>query len=248
MATATLIPTSALKGPSNLSPGGMVKLDQRRMKVKGFKKGDILGHRTLSPTDSTHTPTTEDPLRILAPAQKKLTTIESQRVLGVMDETMRRLEGVVTLPVLVNSLDRFSVSLGVELVDLLEEYSQLVHHYNALYLSLYPVGSTTSIDMSTTTLNKVQRESIDTRSPGGSGTSLHSNEGSVTDHHRLEPLEAMHDVEISEETLQVVSGRLKHVVKCVLRALNKNPSSSSVLKASTSGRSKSTTHLMDSMK
>ena len=245
MATARLLPTSALKGSSGLSQGGMVKLDQRRMKVKGFRKGDVLGHRTLSPSDSTHTPTAEDPLRILAPAQKKLTTIESQRVLGVMDETMRRLEGVTTLPVLVNSLDRFSVSLGAELVGLLEEYSQLVHHYNTIYLSLYPVGSTTSIGMSTTAL---QRDIIDARSPGGSGVSLHSNEGSVTDHHRLEPLEATtQGMEISDETLQVVSGRLKHVVKCVLRALNKNPSSFSVLKASTSGRAKSTTHLMESI-
>lgn len=254
MATAAMLPdpASALKGSPVQSSRGMVKLDQRRMKVKGLnRKGDINVHQALSPSDSTHTPTTEDPLRILAPAQKKLTTIESQRVLGVMDETIKRLEGVAALPILVNSLDRFSVSLGAELVALLEDYSQLVHQYNAIHLTLHPAGSATSMNMSTTNLSRVhmlQRDGLGYGSPVGSRVSLQSNEGSITNHHRLEPLEAPKDVEISEETLQAVSDRLKHVVKCILRALNKNPSSASVLKASTSGWSKNANHLMDSMR
>ena len=60
-----------------------------------FNVDDHSGER--SPSQS------EDPLRILAPAQKKLTTIESQRVLSVVDETMKRLEGVLLLPALIES-------------------------------------------------------------------------------------------------------------------------------------------------
>ena len=48
----------------------------------------------------------EDPLRILDPAQKKLGTIEAQRVMAVMEEAMKRLERILTLPFLAESLQR----------------------------------------------------------------------------------------------------------------------------------------------
>ena len=209
---------------------------------------------TLSPT----TPLSEDPLRILAPAQKKLSTIESQRVLGVIDETMKRLEGVSTLSQLVGSIDRLSVSLGSELVLLLEEYKSLVAQYNALYLAMNPTGSSTTVDSasisrlaresfsvgSPNSISRLARESFSFGSPLGSRTSLGSGEGSL--HGRLEPLEAVNSEEMTEERLVALGDRLRHVVRCILRGLKENPSISPLLHSV--GTSKSSVALMGAMR
>ena len=81
----------------------MVRLDPRRTRGRGGSAKTAFNvdscERSLSQS--------EDPLRILdldlAPAQKKLTTIKSQRVLSIVDETMKRLEDVLLLPALIES-------------------------------------------------------------------------------------------------------------------------------------------------
>ena len=74
-----------------------------------------------SPLSSSTTPH-DDPLRILVPAQKKLSTIESQRVLAIINETANRLESALVIPSLVKSLEHLSEPLGSDLVGLLQEY------------------------------------------------------------------------------------------------------------------------------
>ncbi len=207
---AAIMPLSSAFKASQISFD--TKPDSRRQRA--LKKGDW--NDSLSPSIPV-TPVTDDPLRILAPAQKKLSTIESQRVLGVMDETIKRLEGVALLSQLTGSLERLSVSLGSELVLLLEEYKQLVDRYNTLYLALKPTGSTSSVDCVSSRLH-LARGSFGT--PLGSKTSLTSREGSFV---RLEPLDIGSDEEISEERLVATGGRLRHVVRCILRGLKENP-------------------------
>lgn len=246
MATATLHKPSALKGPSVQSPvvsGGTV--DKRQIKVSGLKSGDL--HRDTSLSISTPT-RTDDPLRILEPAQKKLSTIESLRILGVMDETMRKLEVVATLPALVDSLERFSVSLGSELVLLLKEYDQVTQHYNTVHLSLYSVDS----DASLNTLSKTHIAQVNSKERYPAEQSCVSSQNSLTDYHCLEPLDGMEaEMDVSEDSLKVLADRLKHIVKCIMRSLNKNSSSVSVLKASQASghtQSKDTMFLRESIK
>ncbi len=75
----------------------------------------------------------ENSLRLLAPTQKKLTSIESQRVMTVATETHKRMEKALALPYLVEEIDRYSVSLGDEIVQLVLQYQSLSEQYLSLY-------------------------------------------------------------------------------------------------------------------
>ena len=70
------------------------------------KKSHLRGNSILS-TDSA---VSDNLLCILQPTQKKLNSVESQQVLSVLDESIKRIEVVSALPYLINSLDRHSVS------------------------------------------------------------------------------------------------------------------------------------------
>lgn len=70
-----------------------------------------------------------DPLKVLDPARKKLTSVEAQRVLSVLDETIRRVEVVSLLPHIIENLGRYSVILGTDLVQSLEAHDRLQSLY-----------------------------------------------------------------------------------------------------------------------
>ena len=61
-------------------------------------------------------------LRILDPARKKLATVETQRIIACLDETIRRQELLAILPTIALQLPRFSVSLGSELVQAIKTH------------------------------------------------------------------------------------------------------------------------------
>ena len=197
--------------------------EHRRVKIKGSAR-----MREQS-DDISLTPSSEDPLRILAPGQKKLSTIESQRVLAVMEEAIKRLDGAMLIPTLVNSLDRYSVSLGAELVGMVKEYDRLIKDYNTTYTDLDLQGK--APDLNETSLSTEDLGSDSERCPDGSGqgsrTSLTSSGRPI----RLEPLDK--PPTSAEQKFQLNRCRLNHIVKCILRELRKNPSASSLL-ASTS--------------
>lgn len=194
--------------------------------------------------DISLTPSSEDPLRILAPGQKKLSTIESQRVLAVMEEAIKRLDGATLIPILAHSLERFSVSMGAELVRQLKEYNHLTGEYNRIYMSLEQQGVAPD-------LNECDRSpdanTLDS-SLGGSHSSLTSSGRPV----HLEPLEPEHEDKSSatEEEFQQVRSKLKHTVKCILRDLHRNPLPSSVQATLSSfgGIPKNITLLQDEMR
>lgn len=226
------------------SPVGLMRLEPRKIKINSSTRKEIMD-------ESMQTPINEDPLRILAPAQKKLTTIESQRVLAVMDDAMKRLEGVVIMPTLVKSLQRYSVSLGTELVSLLEEYNQVASEYNRLYKLLESEGSVPNLEARPSYVESEDNFLLvdPFRSPSGSLGSIHS-EGSKSGRPvRLEPLSPQQDDDSSiEEKFQHTRLRMRHTVKCVLRALAKNPSSSSVVQAVSNERPRSARRLLESMR
>ncbi|KAL8621514.1 hypothetical protein ACOMHN_026186 [Nucella lapillus] len=73
-----------------------------------------------------------DPSRALEPTRKKLTTVEGQRVMAVFEDTILRIEVVTLLPHIMRNLDRFRVSLGSELVDLLKHHHVIISSYGEI--------------------------------------------------------------------------------------------------------------------
>ena len=218
---------------------------------------------------SLQSPIPDDPLRILAPAQKKLTTIESQRVMSVVEDTMKRIEGVVLLPVLMESLERFSVPLGSELVSLLEDYRKLVKEYSRLEATLESQGIEPKIEGSMSTIegssarllegatsssHVLKLGGITELSPTGSASSLsHSTVtgSSAKLPRRLEPLGAdsqpLLDEEATEERFQELRVQLRHTVRCILRALYRNTSTASILQTLTTERPKTGSKLISAV-
>lgn len=227
MATASALPLTG----SNTSPApvGLLRPGLRRMKSKGHAKRESPENIVTSWVQS---PNIEDPLRILAPAQKKLSTVESQRILAVMDEATKRLECALVLPFLADSLHRFSVSLGSELVAMIEEYHKLVGEYNQLFELLESQGTNvgTSSDM-----NLQTSSGTSVRSGGGAGRAI-----------RLEPL-LERTTEDVEERFHQIRHQLKHCVKSILRALNKDPATTSILQAAAKETSRTSSQLLESM-
>jgi len=224
MAMLTVHPQAHLGNSSKLSLRG--SMENKRVRLRGSAKKDQLD-------DSSLTPSSEDPLRILAPGQKKLSTIESQRVLAAMEEAIKRLSNATLIPLLASSLDRYSVSLGAELVAMLKEYSHLAGEYNRLYLDLKQKGSAPNLDDSNESADAYGSGIEVGATSGGSVASV----GSFTRPVRLEPLEreeGEEEPQVMENKFQQVRFRLKHVVKCILRALHRNPSASSLLPAGSS--------------
>jgi len=77
-----------------------------------------------------------DPTRALEPARKKLTTIESQRIMAVFEEAIKRAEIVTALPYIIDNIDRFKVSLGSELVDGIKQHSRIQSTYRDIRTQL----------------------------------------------------------------------------------------------------------------
>ena len=148
----------------------------------------------------------DDPLRILVPAQKKLSTIESQRVLAVVDSTARRLESALAIPSLADNLERLSIPLGSELVQLLQEYRDTMAEFEAVSITLKSLG------LSPMPVAKVKSRS--------SCSSLAS--GSSAGHGRVSVSQSR--VQSVEEQFCNLQQRIRHNVKSTLRAVATNKS------------------------
>lgn len=195
--------------------------EHRRVKIKGSARKE-------QQDDISLTPSSEDPLRILAPGQKKLSTIESQRVLAVMEEAIKRLDGAMLIPGLINSLDRYSVSLGAELAGMLKDYDRLIKEYNTIYVELDLQGKAPDLNEAASAEDlELENERGSDGSGQGSAVSLTSSGRPI----RLEPLDK--PPTSAEQRFQIIRSKLKHTVKCILRDLRKNPSASSLLTSST---------------
>ena len=112
MAASTLEPIRMAKMPSAASS---LSERQSRMQEKVHS--------------SNNTREIGDPLKVLEPERKKLTSLESQRIMAVLEDTVRRIEISTILPYVVENLGRFSILLGAELTNLLKEHDSLQGRY-----------------------------------------------------------------------------------------------------------------------
>ena len=184
----------------------------------------------------------EHSLRILTPAQKKLTSVEAQRVMAVVIEASRKLEGALSLPFLAQSLDRFSVSLGSEAVELLQLYRQLCGEYSRLYEEMASYGIHPDLSVIT---SRLQSSSPDI---AGGDPRVYSQSSIKSGSTKLEPL-VEQDVpeEGLEERFREVQFRLRHTCKGLLRVLGTSPASDNILSAAATERPTKTSSLLEAM-
>ncbi|XP_028415906.1 dynein regulatory complex protein 10-like [Dendronephthya gigantea] len=119
MAAPILEPIRMVKMPSTASSASETQ-SRIHEKVHRFKSGDIA-----------------DPLKVLEPERKKLTSLESQRIMAVLEDTIRRIEVSTILPFVVENLGRFSILLGAELTHLLREHDSLQGRYQKAVSQLH---------------------------------------------------------------------------------------------------------------
>jgi hypothetical protein len=73
-----------------------------------------------------------DPQRALEPARKKLSTLESQRIMAVLAEAIRRSELLSSLPRILENLDRYSIALGTDLLKMLQDHKVILDSFEQL--------------------------------------------------------------------------------------------------------------------
>lgn len=144
-------------------------------------------------------PTLEESLKILAPKQKKLTMVEAQRIMTVLSSTHQRLEGAFALSYLAENVERYSVSLGADIVAMVKDYSLCCDQYNTLYKALESGGVKPVIEPS---------PSLSCSRPTS----------------RLEPLQ-----QDTEGQYQQVQLKLRQTTKTLLRALSQCPVMETIL-------------------
>lgn len=77
-----------------------------------------------------------DPSRALEPARKKIATIEAQRVMSVFEDTILKSELITLMPFIVGNLDRFRITLGTELSELIEHHAVILDSYEEIKQTL----------------------------------------------------------------------------------------------------------------
>lgn len=206
---------------------------------------------------------TSDPLKVLDPVRKKLTSVEAQRVIAVVDDSIKRLELVSLLPYIIENLKRFSVILGSDLVQVLEEHDRLQSSYQKV-VSKFLLEQRRSQSASPTTSNVSSRRSSDVSqvlenedgilreaialqesraSSAGSKQSLSQKPG------RLSPLQASDDQDqvVDLKVVYALSTQMKHSVKTILRLFASNPTAGNVLKDLRNERSFEVNGMIDEM-
>ena len=212
---------------ATLISGHVPSIHNTRSGLRGLRTSS----RQESNDDGAANSPEETSCRILAPSQKRLSTVESQRVAAVMDEGIKRFEIALLIPFLAASASRFSVSLGSELVAMLEEYHMLASDYPKCSAELLKCGLSPKFE----------------RSRYHSGTVASTQP--VTRAARLRPLNeggARGDFDNPEAQFSHVQNCLKQCVKSILRAMCRAPSAASIVKSSAKERSKMATSLLDS--
>eukprot|EP00118_Oscarella_pearsei_P018018 m.182076 g.182076 ORF g.182076 m.182076 type:complete len:467 (+) comp39285_c0_seq13:668-2068(+) len=155
-----------------------------------------------------------DTLMIVDPSKKKLSSVEGRRVIGVLEEGIRRIEIVTLLPTVTRSLDRFVVLLGSELTRLLEDHAYLEEEYRRLTSSLQRTLSQGAV------LRKGQ-------SSGGlpivssRNSSLHQDASAAM---------ALILDDKTKEKLAMLADELRQSVRNVVRGFNRNPAAANAVR------------------
>ena len=149
-----------------------------------------------------------DPLRALEPARKKLSTLESQRIMAVLLDSIKKSEIVTCLPYILENLDRFRVSLGSELSQMLEDHKVIIQTFEELQ------GQATVLRNKEQEMKARRRDSDeDEYAMEGDSLSRPSSVGSFDS-----------KLDTAMKSLQHVARQMQNNCKNILRAFAQNPS------------------------
>ena len=205
---------------------------------------------------------TSDPLKVLDPVRKKLTSVEAQRVIAVVDDSIKRLELVSLLPYIIENLNRFSVILGSDLVQVLEEHDRIQASYQKA-VSKFSLEQRRTQSASPTTSNVSSRRSSEISQAAsesqdgalrervvlqGSRASSASSKLSLSQKiGRLSPLQASDDQAVDLKVVYGLSTHMKHSVKNILRLFASNPAAVNALKDLRNERSAEVNGMIDEL-
>ncbi|KAK0060500.1 stress response protein nst1 [Biomphalaria pfeifferi] len=182
-----------------------------------------------------------DPTRALEPTRKKLSAIESQRIMAVFEDTIKRAEIVTAFPYILQNIDRFRISLGSELVYLLQKHSHIQSSYeeirNNLDILLTKRKKQITNKLKQIALAKEEEEkkyiisqenilnsSDDYQNLNIEPSALTEVESSIQDY---EPR-----IEETMRNLGLVAQQISHSCKNILRLFNLNPTAINVISES----------------
>lgn len=202
---------------------------------------------------------TSDPLKVLDPARKKLTSVEAQRVIAVVDDSIKRLELVSLLPYITENLNRFSVALGLDLVQVIEEHNSLQSSYQKA-VSKFSLERRRSQSASPTASNVSSRRSSEA-SQGAlenedsiplreSRQSSASSKRSVSRKApRLSPVQQANDefVTVDSKLIDALQSQMKHSVRTILRLFSSNPAAGNALQDLKNQRSAEVNSMIDEL-
>lgn len=173
---------------------------------------------------------TADPLRVLEPLRKKLTSLEAQRVMAVVEDTIRRMEISTILPYIVENLSRFSIVLGLELTNVLQQHDKLQSSYQKAVAQL---------QLDKKRLQTLEERQSQQRKSFDQEFFFQEDEVMSSDSRTASPLESVNEGEVNltkqrvERELKAVSflqGQLQQSLKTVLRLFARNPTALDALR------------------
>ena len=150
-----------------------------------------------------------DPLRALEPAKKKLSTLEAQRIMAVLVDTIKRTQLISALPYVTANLDDFADVLGPELQTILEEHGVIMQSYDELKAQAEQLLEKEQRSRASSASSKGSRAS----SAGSDRSQAKSNQSSISQQADM----ALHNFSMTAQ-------RLQFSCKNILRALSRNPS------------------------
>ena len=160
-----------------------LQIKQKQSKKKGEKKFDFL--------------------KSLDPGRRKLSSVESQRILSSVDDCIRKVEIVTLLPFIIENIERFSILLGSGLVSLIEEYDAIEKNYTIAVKNYRKA---------------LRGNEIESRSSESELSKTDSRLSDASDWLARAELEGL------SQTVDSIRDSMKSTVKSIVRIFGKNPS------------------------
>lgn len=171
-----------------------------------------------------------DPLRALEPARKKLTSIESQRVMCVLEDAKKRCDIVAALPHIMKNFGTFSAMVGDDVAVCLAEHKKIHDKFVTLELkhtdlSLQVTSSENAYDEDEDRLQTPQQQPT----PPASRPVSHNLAKRGSARYRQSPAKGPTSGDVVEQ-LEAIIAQIKIVeleiqisIKNLMRVLNLNP-------------------------
>ena len=169
-----------------------------------------------------------DFLKSLDPGRRKLSSVESQRILSSVDDCIRKVEIVTLLPFIIENIERFSILLGSGLVSLIEEYDAIEKKYTRA-LKTYRKALRASEVESRSSVSEEELSRPDSRLSNGSDWLAHA------------------ELEDVRQTVDSIRDNMKITVKSIVRIFGKNPSALKAINVEKRERAFEANNLIDGL-